>query len=114
MVAYEAWQNALVRPRRHLRDLFVESPFAHPSVLFRRDVVERAGGYRQMGWPEDYDLCAAPGTQWRALRPPAEVLLFGGTAPSGSLALLSPVHWPPFAPARHTICGRNSSGIRPR
>jgi len=56
MAAYEAWQNALLGHDEILRDLYVESPFAHPSVLFRREVVERAGGYRQLPWAEDYDL----------------------------------------------------------
>lgn len=76
MAAYEAWQNALIDHDTILRDLFVESPFAHPSVLFRREVVERAGGYRQMGWAEDYDLwlrLARDGVRFARL---PEVLLF--------------------------------------
>jgi hypothetical protein len=39
-----------------MRDLFVESPFVHPSVMFRKDAVLAAGGYRECGWTEDYDL----------------------------------------------------------
>ncbi|HEY7746404.1 MAG TPA: glycosyltransferase [Desulfuromonadales bacterium] len=76
MLAYEAWQNGLVDHAAILCNLFVESPFAHPSVLFRRDVVERAGGYRQMGWPEDYDLwlrLARDGVRFARL---PEILLF--------------------------------------
>lgn len=56
MLAYEKWQNALVSHEEIMRDLFVESPFVHPSVMFRRDRVLAVGGYREMGWPEDYDL----------------------------------------------------------
>lgn len=56
MKAYEAWQNALVEHEEIERDLYVESPFAHPSVLFRRRAVVEAGGYRAVGWAEDYDL----------------------------------------------------------
>ncbi len=56
MLAYEAWQNGLVSEADILRDLFVESPFAHPSVAFRREAILEAGGYRDMGWAEDYDL----------------------------------------------------------
>lgn len=56
MLSYEAWQNKLTSHEAILRDLFVESPFVHPSVMFRKDVVIRAGGYRDMGWAEDYDL----------------------------------------------------------
>lgn len=33
---------------------FVESPLAHPSVMFRRTVVERWGGYDDGEFPEDY------------------------------------------------------------
>ena len=56
MLAYEKWQNSLTNHDVILRDLFVESPFVHPSVMYRRDVVTAAGGYRDMGWAEDYDL----------------------------------------------------------
>lgn len=53
---YEAWQNALRTHDEMARARFVESPLVHPSVLFARDVVRRLGGYRDCGWPEDYDL----------------------------------------------------------
>jgi hypothetical protein len=53
---YEAWQNGLVDAAAMARERFVESPFVHPSVLFHRETVLRFGGYRECGWPEDYDL----------------------------------------------------------
>jgi len=53
MIAYEKWQNALLDHDSICRDLFVESPFAHPSVVFHREAVERVGGYRDKGWAED-------------------------------------------------------------
>lgn len=53
---YLEWLNSLVTDAEIRRDIFVESPLAHPSVTFRREVVEQAGGYRDYGWPEDYDL----------------------------------------------------------
>jgi glycosyltransferase involved in cell wall biosynthesis len=53
---YVEWQNSLLTPAEIRRDLFVESPVVHPTVLMRRRVVEAAGGYRDVGWPEDYDL----------------------------------------------------------
>ena len=56
MRAYENWQNSLRDHQQIVRDLYVESPFVHPSVIFRRDPVIRAGAYRDTGWPEDYDL----------------------------------------------------------
>ena len=56
MKAYVAWQNRLLTHRDIADNLFVESPLAHPSVLMRRDIFERAGGYRDPGWAEDFDL----------------------------------------------------------
>lgn len=56
MIGYEQWQNQLVTHESIMADLFVESPFVHPSVIFRRQTVEAVGGYRDMGWAEDYDL----------------------------------------------------------
>lgn len=56
MAAYEAWQNRHLDPDSIARDIWVESPFAHPSVCFRKAAVEAVGGYRQMPWAEDYDL----------------------------------------------------------
>lgn len=43
------------RLRRHAR---FESPFHHPSVVYRRSAVLRAGGYREMPLLEDYLLWA--------------------------------------------------------
>ncbi len=56
LARYLAWQNALLTPQDHARDVFVESPLCHPSVLMRRAALEAAGGYRDTPWPEDYDL----------------------------------------------------------
>lgn len=53
---YERWLNALTTPDDIAREIYVESPLAHPSVTFRRDAVRDAGGYRDVGWPEDYEL----------------------------------------------------------
>ncbi|MDH3254361.1 MAG: glycosyltransferase [Acidobacteriota bacterium] len=53
---YEAWLNSLVRNDDIQRDLYVESPLPHPSVMMKRDLLRDAGGYRDLGWPEDYDL----------------------------------------------------------
>jgi glycosyltransferase involved in cell wall biosynthesis len=50
------WLNSLVTPREIALNRFVESPLAHPSVMFRREVVERHGGYRAGNFPEDYEL----------------------------------------------------------
>jgi glycosyltransferase involved in cell wall biosynthesis len=70
MLAYEKWQNGLSSHDAILRDLFVESPFVHPSVMFRKEPVLAVGGYRDMGWAEDYDLwlrLAEAGTRFARL-----------------------------------------------
>ncbi len=54
--AYIDWQNALVTPEDHARDLFVEAPLCHPSVMMPRAALEAVGGFREMPWAEDYDL----------------------------------------------------------
>ena len=56
MRRYVEWMNGLVTPEEHARDVFVEAPLCHPSVTMRRDALERVGGYRDVDWPEDYDL----------------------------------------------------------
>jgi glycosyltransferase involved in cell wall biosynthesis len=56
MLDYELWQNSLTEHSLVIRDLFVESPFVHPSIMTRRIIMENLGGYQDKGWPEDYDL----------------------------------------------------------
>ena len=53
--AYERWLNSVDSPARLRAEAFVESPVAHPTLLIRRSVLA-AVGYRDRGWPEDYDL----------------------------------------------------------
>ncbi len=53
---YQDWLNQLVDHEAIVRDLFVESPLVHPSVLMDRTWLEAVGGYRDCGWAEDYDL----------------------------------------------------------
>jgi GT2 family glycosyltransferase len=53
---YIEWQNAIVTPEEHAREIYVESPLCHPSVMLRRAAIVQLGGYRDIGWPEDYDL----------------------------------------------------------
>ncbi len=56
MRAYVAWLNALLDHEAIARDLFVESPLAHPSVMMRTAPLLALGGYRAFDGPEDYDL----------------------------------------------------------
>jgi len=59
-----------IRYPTHLLGLLVafvrSNPFAHPAVMFRRDVVKALGGYRDVPYAEDLDLwvrCLAAGVQ---------------------------------------------------
>src|SRR5258707_5604913 len=56
MRRYVDWQNGLLGHEELMTNLFVESPIAHPSVLMRREIFERAGGYHDPRWAEDFDL----------------------------------------------------------
>lgn len=53
---YLDWLNALESDADIRREIFIESPLPHPSVTFRRALVQAVGGYQEHGWPEDYDL----------------------------------------------------------
>ncbi|MBI3202268.1 MAG: glycosyltransferase family 2 protein [Myxococcales bacterium] len=53
--AHERWLNSLSDPDSVARDAFVESPIVHPTLCIRREVLS-AHGYRDAGWPQDYDL----------------------------------------------------------
>jgi glycosyltransferase involved in cell wall biosynthesis len=53
---YERWLNGLVTPEAAARDVFVECVLPNPTLLVRREAVAGAGGWRDRGWPEDYDL----------------------------------------------------------
>ncbi len=51
-----AWMNGLREPDEIARSRFIESPLAHPSAMFRRDLAARHGPYAEGPWPEDYEL----------------------------------------------------------
>jgi glycosyltransferase involved in cell wall biosynthesis len=76
MIDYESWQNGLTEHALVIRDLLVESPFVHPSIMVRRVILADLGGYQDNGWPEDYDLwlrMAAAGVRFARL---PQTLLF--------------------------------------
>ncbi|MEX2146034.1 MAG: glycosyltransferase [Candidatus Rokuibacteriota bacterium] len=50
------WTNQQVTHEQISLARFVESPLAHPSVMFRSDVARRWGGYASGDFPEDYEL----------------------------------------------------------
>jgi len=50
------WLNSLTNSKEIYHRRFSESPFAHPSVMFRKSLVERYGRYREGDFPEDYEM----------------------------------------------------------
>jgi len=52
---YERWLLSIRSERDVRREAFVECPLAHPTWLLRRELLDRLG-YRDCGFPEDYDL----------------------------------------------------------
>lgn len=50
------WINSLTSPDEMSLRRFVEAPVAHPSVMFRRELIKKHGGYRDGAFPEDYEL----------------------------------------------------------
>lgn len=52
---YERWLCSLATPEDIARDAFIECPVAHPALMIRTPVLASLG-YRDAGWPEDYDL----------------------------------------------------------
>ena len=53
--AYERWLNSLGDAESVRLDAYVECPVAHPTLMMRRAPMMDLG-YRDCGWPEDYDL----------------------------------------------------------
>ncbi|MDE2763501.1 MAG: glycosyltransferase [Gemmatimonadota bacterium] len=53
---YAAWLNDMTSWDTVEAGLFVECPLAHPTFMFRAEALVSVGGYRDRGWPEDYDL----------------------------------------------------------
>jgi len=50
------WQNACLSMQDIKNQIYIESPFAHPSVMFRKQRIIDAGAYRDGEFPEDYEL----------------------------------------------------------
>jgi glycosyltransferase involved in cell wall biosynthesis len=95
MRRYVSWLNRLLTHEDIVRDLLVESPLAHPSVMMRAEVLRGLGGYRAFDGPEDYDLwLRAHESGWRFGKRP-EVLLQWRDRP-GRLTRADPR----YAPAR--------------
>jgi len=53
---YVDWTNRLLTHKDHFFNRFVDSPVAHPSVMFRRELIHLHGSYKHGPFPEDYEL----------------------------------------------------------
>jgi len=53
---YLRWQNGVQTHDHVASEIYVEAPFAHPSVAYNKALVIGLGGYRHGDFPEDYDL----------------------------------------------------------
>jgi len=59
MARYERWINGMTDPDQVRREAFVECPVVHPTLMLRRELLDRHGyrdGAGGVSWPEDYDL----------------------------------------------------------
>ncbi|MBI5532639.1 MAG: glycosyltransferase [Deltaproteobacteria bacterium] len=56
MQRHVEWLNSLRTPDAIRQARFIDSPVAHPSVAFRKEVIAELGGYRNGDFPEDYEL----------------------------------------------------------
>lgn len=50
------WNNSICTSDQIFLNRFIETPVIHPSVMFRKSLVQTYGGYRQGAFPEDYEL----------------------------------------------------------
>ncbi|EFL51281.1 glycosyl transferase family 2 [Solidesulfovibrio fructosivorans JJ]] len=55
-LAHIEWANSVRTPQAIRQAIFRESPLPHPTVMFRAELPNRFGGYRDGAFPEDYEL----------------------------------------------------------
>jgi hypothetical protein len=53
---YVRWNNDIISYQDICTNRFVESPLIHPSVMFRKELIDLYGNYKQGDFPEDYEL----------------------------------------------------------
>ena len=56
MKRWAAWHNSLLTHDSMRRELLIDSPLAHGTMMARRSVLEDVGGWHERGWAEDLDL----------------------------------------------------------
>ena len=79
---YRDWLNSLTQPDDIARAMFIESPIPNPTAMFRREIIERLGGYQHPGWPEDYDLFLRANAEGIKMAKPPDTLLHWRDHPS--------------------------------
>lgn len=72
---YQVWLNSVRDPVQVHQQIFIESPLPNPSLMFRRAALKQLGGYRNNGWPEDYDLLLRADAAGMRMGKPEAVLL---------------------------------------
>ena len=50
------WQNSIISPEEHFNARFYESPVVNPTILFRRNLIQKYGLVDTSDTPEDYEL----------------------------------------------------------
>ncbi|MBN1263955.1 MAG: glycosyltransferase [Anaerolineales bacterium] len=73
---YLDWLNGLVSPEAIAREIYIESPLPHPSMMIRLEWLVRMDGYQENGWPEDYDLWLRMHTCGARFAKVSEVLVY--------------------------------------
>ncbi len=56
MAWFVNWQNAIFSSHDHYIKRFVDAPLAHPTAMFRKELVDRFGDYSTAPVPEDHEL----------------------------------------------------------
>lgn len=72
---YQNWLNSVREPQDVHQQIFIESPLPNPGLLFRKTALSQLGGYRNIGWPEDYDLLLRADSADMRMGKPEPVLL---------------------------------------
>ncbi|MBT8045022.1 MAG: glycosyltransferase family 2 protein, partial [Verrucomicrobiae bacterium] len=50
------WANQLLTYDQIMLNRFIDLPVPHPTLMYRRELIENHGGYRSGDFPEDYEL----------------------------------------------------------
>jgi glycosyltransferase involved in cell wall biosynthesis len=93
---YEKWLNSLVEPDAIARDIFIESPVAHPTFLARGNLFRNMGGYRDCGWPEDYDFLLRCWLKGIRMAKSEEILFFWRDTPQRLSRVAEPYRFDRF------------------